>query len=309
MARRLTKKGTTEKFRCRKCGILKLPTEYYKAVDLELDSNGQLSVCKKCCSELFEKEMVNNNEIIEKALLSLCRRMNIAYDRNSVEKTRLKMEELKKDDKPLDILFGVYLQAVHNGKTNESSLMFSEPVEVKITNVSDDKINEWSKRWGNGFPKEDYEFLEEEYSAWSEDRKTLTAPDITLLEEICHLKLQIKRTRNPNNPADDLVKQLQGLVKSANEQLKVNKDQEDDGLETISSIIKIMESSYPAEFYKDKSLYADYDYDMTDYYNKHVTRAIKNFASGTRDFDFDMESEKDDDEIEVDASLPQKEDD
>jgi hypothetical protein len=123
------------------------------------------------------------------------------------------------------------------------------------------------------------------------------------------LKLHLRKIRNPDNPAEDIVKQLQGLVKSANEQLKVNKEQEDEGLETISSIIKIMESQYPADFYKNKSLYENYDYDMTEYYDKNVTRAIKNFASGTRDFDFDMESEKDDDEIEVDESLPQKEDD
>lgn len=101
------------------------------------------------------------------------------------------------------------------------------------------------------------------------------------------------------DPTDDLVKQLQALLKSANEQLKANKDQEEEGLDTISSIIKIMETSYPAEFYKDKSLYADFDYDVADYYDKHVTRAIKNFASGTRDFDFDLENEKEENDDDI----------
>ena len=308
MARSLKKKTTVETFRCRKCGLPKKGDEYYKATDVLLDSNGKLSVCKLCCKELFEKELPSG---IENAILSICRRLNIVYSDVAVEKTAAKMEELKLAEKPLDILFGVYLQAIHTGKTLDADLTFrepSEPITIKDDLSKTDEILELEKRWGKGFSKEDYKFLDEEYGGWSEDRKTLTKEDITLLEEICHLKLHIKKTRSPDNPVEDLVKQLQGLVKSANEQLKVNKEQEEEGLDTISSIIKIMESQYPADFYKDRGLYMDFEYDMTDYYNKHVTRPIKNFTSGTRDFDFDMASEKDDD-IEVDESLPQKEED
>ena len=57
-----------------------------------------------------------------------------------------------------------------------------------------------------------------------------------------------------------------------------------------------MESQYPAEFYRDRGLYKDFDYDLTQYHDKHVTRAIKNFAANQKDFDFDINTQKDDDE-------------
>ena len=282
MARRLIKKTSTEKFRCRKCGLLKLPDEYYRAIDEEIDSNLKMSVCKSCCSELLNKQLEKDG-IIEKALLLLCRRLNIAYDKIAIEKTSAKMEELKKAEKPLNTLFGVYLQSLHSGKTLDANLMFEEPREVIKTNVSSDdsvdpKMIDWGKMWGSGFTKDEYEFLDEEYSECAKDRKTL------------------KRAREKDEDTEDLIKQLQTLLKSANEQLKTNKDQEDEGLDTISSIIKIMESQYPAEYYKERGLYKDFDYDLTQYHDKHVTRAIKNFAANQKDFDFDMSAKKDDDD-------------
>ena len=239
------------------------------------------------------------------------------YDRDVIDKTILKIDETKQDGKITEMVFGFYLRFLFAKNPDNSDLTFEEleTIVPETTNKIDSKISnpktlELQKRWGKNFSEEDYEFLEEEYSAWSEDRKTLTAPDRTLLEEICHLKLQIKRTRNPDNPADDLVKQLQGLVKSANEQLKVNKNQEEDGVDTLSGIIKIIETEDPADYYKNKSLYADFDYDLKEYHDKHVTRPIINFATGQRDFDFEMNSEKEQDEDMFDVEgIPEKEDD
>jgi len=317
VAKRLKKRVIAEKFRCRKCGVSKVGDEYYKATD-DLDSNGKMSVCKSCVKDITDG-FIDSEKATDKGILKTCRKLNVMFDKDICDRTVAKVQEIEQGGKATEMVFGFYLRFLFAKKADGKDLTFEElendvgvpsetPIDVSFDSI-DPKMKEWEKRWGIGFLKSDYEFLEEEYDGWSEGRKTLTKEDITLLEEICHLKLHIRKTRNPENPAEDLVKQLQGLVKSANEQLKVNKEQEEEGLETISSIIKIMESQYPAEFYKDKGLYADYDYDMTKYYDKHVTRAIKNFASGTRDFDFDMETDKDDDEVEVDASLPQKEDD
>jgi hypothetical protein len=273
-----------------------------------------MSVCKSCVKDITDG-FIDSEKATDKGILKTCRKLNVMFDKDICDRTVAKVQEIEQGGKATEMVFGFYLRFLFAKNADGKDLTFeeleNEVVEVVETPFEDgdSKMIEWGKRWGRGFKEEDYEFLDNEYSDWSEDRKTLTAPDKTLLEEICHLKLQIKKTRSPDNPADDLVKQLQGLVKSANDQLKVNTEQEEDGLETISSIIKIMESQYPADIYKDKSLYTDYDYDMTDYYEKHSTRPTKNFASGTRDFDFDMESERDDDEVEVDASLPQKEDD
>jgi hypothetical protein len=314
MAKRLKKRVVAEKFRCRKCGISKVADDYYRSTEPDLDCNLKMSICKTCVKDIADG-FIDSEGSMESGILKTCRKLNVMFNKELCDRTVAKVQEIEQGGKPTEMVFGFYLRFLFAKNADGKDLTFEEleneveEIVKEVPSDADPKMTEWEKRWGIGFSKSDYEFLEEEYAGWSEGRKTLTKEDITLLEEICHLKLHIRKTRNPDNPAEDLVKQLQGLVKSANEQLKVNKEQEEEGLETISSIIKIMESEYPAEFYKDKNLYADYDYDMTKYYDKHVTRAIKNFASGTRDFDFDMETDKDDDEVEVDASLPQKEDD
>jgi hypothetical protein len=312
MVHRLQKKAVVDRYRCRKCGISKTGDDFYRSCEMDMDLNGRMPICKVCCNEITNK-FITVESSIERGIFKTCRKLNILYDKICIEKTIAKLDEMKENGKSTDMVLGTYLRLLFTIFSESSDLTFKElkePIIVKET-LQGSENSELEKRWGRGFSNADYTFLEEEYSDWSEDRKTLTAPDKTLLEEICHLKLQIKKTRSPDNPADDLVEKLQKLVKSANEQLKVNKDQEEEGLESISSIIKIMESQYPADFYKDRDLYKDYDYDLNQYHEKNVTRPIKNFASGTRDFDFDINSEKESEEdiVEVDPSLPQKEDD
>jgi hypothetical protein len=315
VAKRLKKRVIAEKFRCRKCGVSKVGDDFYRSTEPDLDLNLKMSVCKSCVKDITDG-FIDSEKAMDKGILKTCRKLNVLFDKELCDRTVAKVQEIEQGGKATEMVFGFYLRFLFAKNADGKDLTFeelenevAEPETVETLSDTNPKMTDWEKRWGRGFSESDYEFLEEEFAGWSEDRKTLTKEDITLLEEICHLKLHIRKTRNPENPAEDLVKQLQGLVKSANEQLKVNKEQEEEGLEAISSIIKIMETSYPADIYKDKSLYTDYDYDMTQYYEKHSTRPTKNFASGTRDFDFDMDSEKDDDEVEVDASLPQKEDD
>jgi hypothetical protein len=300
MARRLKKRTPTEKFRCRKCGISKVEDDYYKTCEPDMDINGRMPVCKECC-KLVVDTYFSAEGTIERGFLQACRKLNVFYKEDIVLKTGSKVNELKESGKETEYPFGIYLRLLFSGNPNGGDLTFKEadnPISI-IDNSLDEtniKMNDWGKMWGKGFSKEEYEFLDEEYNEWAKDRKTLTRPDEILLQEIAHQELAIRKARATGGDTEDLIKQLQTLLKSANEQLKANKDQEDEGVDTISSIIKIMESQYPAEFYRDRGLYKDFDYDLTQYHDKHVTRAIKNFAANQKDFDFDINTQKDDDD-------------
>ena len=47
--------------------------------------------------------------------------------------------------------------------------------------------------------------------------------------------------------------------------------------------IKNIEETTPAEYYKDKELFKDFD-SIEEYIKKFITRPLKNFITGSRDF-------------------------
>jgi hypothetical protein len=307
MARSLKKKSTTETFRCRKCGLPKKGDEFYKCTDIELDSNGKLSICKNCCRELFEKELYSG---IEKALLSICRRLNIAYNEVAVEKTRAKMEELKLAEKPLDILFGTYLQAIHTRKTLDADLTFrepSEPIVVKEETIEvDPQLQKLQKEWGKGLKIDDYGFLEEELANWESTHRSDTMAEKTLLHHIAYKQLEIRNARLLDPPDPELsrayLKELQDLMRTAAiDPNKANAAGQGKGKESFSAFIKMIEETEPADYYLDKGLFKDFD-NIEFYFEKYITRPLKNFVMGSRDFNVETEKEGDDEDDSFDIS-------
>ena len=59
-------------------------------------------------------------------------------------------------------------------------------------------------------------------------------------------------------------------------------------LDAFGVWIKDIEEKSPAEWYKDKKKFKDID-GIDDYLKKYVTRPIKNFITGSRDFNVDKD--------------------
>lgn len=297
MARSLKRKTMEEKFRCRKCGTLKKADDYYKTCEPDMDLNGRMPTCKECCRGILEFYFSIEGGIIERAFLRTCKKLNILYDKQSILKTHEKMEELKQSGKELDSLLGVYLRNLFANNSEKTELVFQEPDSL-ITTIEDspDNINAkmsiWENEWGKGLSYDDYVFLNEELEKWIATHRYETRGEQTLLKEIVYKELELRNARlNSTIPTDGLLKQLQELMKTA----KTNEVKKEENINTLGSIIKIMESSYPAEFYKNKDLYKDYD-NISKYFDKHVTRPILNFGTNSRDFNFEMEDEKDEED-------------
>jgi hypothetical protein len=56
-----------------------------------------------------------------------------------------------------------------------------------------------------------------------------------------------------------------------------------------------VEETTPSEYYKDKELFKDFD-NIGSYFKKYITRPIKNFVTGSRDFNVNT-----DDDAEYDS--------
>lgn len=297
MAKSLRRKTVEEKFRCRKCGVPKHSDDFFKTCEPDLDLNGRMCICKDCCRGILESYVSIEGGIIERGFLRACKKLNILYDESSIIKTHEKMEELKQSGKGPDSLFGTYLRNLFASTSEKTELTFQEP-NISITTIEDSpdsitaKMSVWENEWGKGLSYDDYVFLNEELEKWMATHRYETRGEQTLLKEIVYKELELRNARlNPNTPTDALLKQLQELMKTA----KTNEVKKEESIETLGSIIRIMETSYPADFYKDKDLYKDYD-NISQYFDKHVTRPILNFGTNSRDFNFELEDEKDEEE-------------
>jgi hypothetical protein len=312
MVHSLKKKTTVEKYRCRKCGISKIGDDFYKSTEPDLDSNGRMSICKLCVKGIVDTFIASEGSV-EHGFLKTCKKLNILYDSVSVEKTIAKTEEMKNDNKLTEMIFGIYLRQLFAVYPSNSDLQFKESEEPIVVTSVDEKTEEidpimvkLEDEWGKGLESDDYVFLENELARWESTHRSDTMAEKTLLRHIAYKQFEIRRARqqNPNDTdlSTSLIKQLQDLLKTASiDPGKANASGQGKGMESFSAFIKMIETTEPAEYYSDKDLFKDVD-NIGFYFEKYVTRPLKNFVMGSRDFNVETEQEGDDEDDSFDIS-------
>jgi len=281
----------------------KLSTDFYQAVDKYLDSNGLMSVCRDCMQEMIDRALLVEHSL-DKAILSLCRTLNVKYDERAIESIRTSMDNADKDGKKFDFTFGKYLNLLPRfsprgeGAKFESrsalDLTFKEPaifVQGNSLNKDDDgeeTVEELESFWGTGLDKEDYIYLEKEKSNWEASHKFETHAEIIVLKEVCYQQNNIRKLRDSGSKSVATeVKQLQELMKLGDmSPSSQNAASSGKNLEAFGMWVKDIERDTPAEFYKDKEKFRDID-GIEEYAEKFITRPLRNFITGSRDFNID----------------------
>jgi hypothetical protein len=279
---------------CRRCKKSLAQSNYYEATDLSIDTNGFMSICKDCINEIYQNYF-NLYKSLDKALYYTCRKFDVIYYGEAVNATIVHIETLKSSGKPAEKVFGYYKSKLSsfariNGLsdfTYQDTLfeLKREVLEEDLKDIDDDLI----LNWGKGFSAEDYIFLEHELAEWKETHKCDNKAEITLLREICIKKLDIIRAREGKQPTTSLIKELQELMKTASvDPAKANQANSGKSIDCYGLWIKDVEIKSPAEWIKDKKLFADVD-NISDYFKKYITRPLKNFITGSRDFSIDTD--------------------
>ena len=79
---------------CRKCRkVMTLDSNFYEATNPMIDTNGYLSVCKKCCAEIYETYFAIYNNI-ETAIELTCRDLDIRFSKDSLTQTLNQIEKM-----------------------------------------------------------------------------------------------------------------------------------------------------------------------------------------------------------------------
>jgi hypothetical protein len=289
---------------CRKCMKMKTPGMFYQAVDNGfVDQNGYMSVCSDCCNEIFNNYYASNHSI-PKSILSTCRTLNIKYDESAVQATEEQLLRFLEKEKETDKIFGFYKaklatrQKTRIGERNgNDDLTFMEPM-TRVSNENElegiDDAVYLKQTWGANLDYDDYVWLENELAEWKKTHKCDTKAEETLLKELCFKGLEIRKARGEKRVPGNLVTEYQALMKTASvDPAKTAVAGSGKSQDTFSSFIKTIEQNEPADYYRDKSLFKDFD-NIGWYFRKYVTRPLKNFITQSRDFNV---SEDDEDEI------------
>lgn len=298
-----------DKCYCRRCQRQMVPSKFLEATDTLLDRNGKMSVCSECIDDLFDKIFSVENDL-SKTILRLCRMLNVVYLDTAVQSTISHASTMYNKNGKMPPVFGYYKAKVTSMAALNSTgiLTFSEPgIAISDTPLNPDDVeggHDAIAFWGDGLSLEDYTFLEREFADWKKTHKSDTKAEITLLKEICFVQLDIrkKRTVNGTTGVGAELKLLQDLMKTASvDPAKASMANTGKSQDTFSSFIKTIEETEPADYYKDKELFKDFD-NIEWYFDKYVRRPLKNFVMNSRDFnvseDDTLKEEEEDGEID-----------
>jgi len=294
MAKSRRKAEDKPKFYCRKCTEIKLGIHFYKATDIFLDSNNLMSICKDCCQGIYDSFLITEHTI-EKALLRMCRLLNVQYSEKAVESAKQHIKTRAESGTAISNIFGIYkskliaIQRAQIGKKDvNEDLTFIEPSLTIVESFPVDpilNIEYYENAWGKGknFNIDDYEFLESEFSKWEKTTQCNTQGEEVLVRLICHQQNKIRKAMIKGVSVDNLVKSLQEIMKnSALTPALQNAAAGGKNFETFGMWVKDIEQKTPAEWWEDQEKFHDAD-GMTEDMND-IKRSIKNFITNSRDF-------------------------
>lgn len=261
-------------------------TEFYTSTNPTFFKNGRLHVCKTCMKEFCYVDGIFSVERLKRMLAIV----DLPFLNKEFESSLADRGET----------LGVYIKNLylnHKGKTSENSDLDIEN-DISIEGRVDDFIvtTDMIMKWGN-LSKRDIEFLELNYTQWVTRHKCESRAEEILFEEIAHMQLDIKKTRESGGDSIKKVEALQKLFTSANirplDQSQINTNE---SAMMLGNMISTIEKQEPCEYFDSvrKKEFEDY-MGYKKYFDDWVLRPLKNLATGSKDFDvaenFDEESE------------------
>ena len=275
---------------CRICMQTKRPNMFLDATDTVLDKNGKMSVCTDCINQLFTQYFASEQDL-SKTLLKMCRLLNVVYLDSAVQATISHFSKVFEKKGEMSNVFGIYKSKVSSmAALNQTGVLtFSEPqVYVSDNPMEDDDFEEAhdvKEFWGSKLNAEDYEFLESKLAKWKKSFSCSNASEEFHLREACFKELDLKKARDLDGNTgkiDAILKSMDTLLKSG-ALTPAQANASGKSADTIGTILKRIEMTGPAEYYKDQKLFKDYD-NLLPYIVNYIKRPIINLFTGNKNY-------------------------
>lgn len=275
-------KGTVnkERYYCIHCGMEKSEDDFNKSQS-GLYCNFLLPVCKSCLDNIFETFKLQLDSP-RNAAQRVCMLFDIWWNEKIFNQI----------DPNENGVIGKYVKKINKkqymGRTFSNSieegfrLYASDDDDVEantVEAVSESKV----KKWGSGFTNTDYETLEDHYKYLKKANPNCDSNQEIFIMDLCYIKSQQMRALRESR-IDDYNKLTDSYRKSFTQAgLKTVKDIADDDI-GFGVTIETIERYTPAEYYRDQSLFRDFD-KLKDYIERFMLRPLRNLMHGSKDRD------------------------
>lgn len=263
---------------------------------------GRLPICRNCFSELFNSYAEKYGDV-RKAMQRMCMAFDLYYDDDLFDSCNDGTESM----------VGNYIRMLnmiqHKGKTFDNTLdkgfefnksgatvakkaVAEEKESPKVDEIDPKDV----ENWGIGFSNIDYGVLNAHHKLLKTANPNCDSNQEIFINDLCYTKMQqMKAVREGR--VDDYNKLTDSYRKSFQQAgLKTVRDSSINEEFTIGVNAETIEKYTPAEYYKNKELYRDYD-NIGGYIERFLLRPLRNLMHGTKDRDYEyfVKDEVDDD--------------
>lgn len=304
---------TVEKCVCCACGQSLANSKFYKSYS-KFYIDGRLPICKDCFSSKFGEYYAEYHSS-KKAMQRMCMAFDIYFDEDLFDNCDVN------DDTVVGNYFRKLNMSQYRNKTfdntisgtDEIDLLSGDRKQVKDSRVAvlDEYGNEKDSageikqddidKWGVGFDPTDYEILNSHYRLLTSANPQSDSNREIFIVDLCYTKMQQMKAARDGR-VDDYNKLTESYRKSFTQAgLKTVRDTSELEDFSIGVNAETIEKYTPAEYYKNKSLFRDYD-NLGEYITRFLLRPLKNLQFGTKDRDeeFYVKDENDIDTVDID---------
>ena len=275
-------------FICSRCDTkFNSPAHFYKSNSGFNERTGCLPICKSCFTQMFNYYLSEYGDG-RRAMRRMCLAFDLYYNDDIYSACV----------GDLDALVGSYMQKLnlvqYKGKTFDDSLNegfyfkgHQKQIKPLVNKSAKPEISKSDvKRWGAGFEAIDYEILNSHYKLLKEANPDCDTNQEIFIDDLCYTKMQqMKALRD--GKTDDSIKLTDSYRKTFQQAgLNTKKEQTQTEESDISVDIDKIEKYTPAEYYKNKKLYKDFD-GLGDYITRLLVRPLRNLERGTDERDYE----------------------
>ena len=261
-----------EEYRCTCCGhkYKKQERNFNRSKSpIYRGNNGYLSICQRCIAELYEQYVKFYDPE------RICQITDMYFDPDIWAASRKISESRdgKSRNRISTYVSRLNLNQVDGRTTYSDTLVRRWEADVEnAASVADVESNvdipvatDVVRRFGTGFDAGDYDSMQYEYKNWV-DRygEPIDKRQEELYISICYMKLN-----------------LQKLLQKGDTNIGAAANSYKSQIEAATTDI---EEYCPAEYYKDKKLFADFD-KLREYIDRFMTRPLRNLLTGSKELD------------------------
>lgn len=263
-------------------------------------NNGYIPVCRHCIDQIYAHFVDFYSGSEEKAIERMCQIFDWFFHEEPLAASRKISANRSR--------IGGYVSKLNLRQTTMKGTTYSDTIIGRYANTIDsvehlEELKSQGKtsvtktaleRWGANFFEDEIRTLEDHYRMLKNQNPNCDSNQEIFIKDLCYTKLQqieAMREKDVKN-FDTLTKLYRDTFKQAG--LKTIQETDSSNEETLGVTLATISQYTPEEYYRDKSLYKDFD-GLSSYIERFLFRPLKNLMTGSKERDEEFCVKDDDD--------------